>query len=220
LGDEMAVGKHKALVVTTVFDQVQEILSQNTKSSSIEGLFPLKGFVTCHNCGKYFTGYQVKKKQKADGTYRIKKSQPIYYKCKCSNISGSKMHDIFSQVLRDICLEDHLVIPFQQILEETSINLSADLIKKRVLTKRKITEQSHFVEKLEVHYLNGDIDTETYKKHKAISGNKLAELKKNLSSSADLSNPSLFIKKSMPYMTRLHSILQESMIFEKRKIQE
>ena len=219
LGDELVKGNHPAIVTEATWSRVQEILEGNKKTGGSEDIFPLKGFVTCVRCGKSYTAYQIKKKQKPDGTYRVKKSQPIYYKCQCSNISGNKMHTQFIDMLQDLCLDHSLVSGFKRILAETFLKLSDIQKTDETTLKKQLTEKNTFLEKLEEKFIMGSVDPETYDRQRNKTHRIINELKKQMANVKNLSNPTGFVDFSMKMITEIHLIWQESYISEKRRLQ-
>ena len=194
LGDKWVEGKHEAMTSKEIWNQVQEILDGNKKSGKTDDQFPLKAFTTCDNCGNPLTGYLIKKKQKPDGTYREKKSQPAYYRCTCcSSISANKMHNQFEDALHGLSLDENLLEEFEVVLKETFNRLSDTKKEDRAVLKKQITEKKNFLEKLETRFIEGSIDSETYKKHRKQNLEMIGKIEKELNSEKKLSNPTKFI---------------------------
>lgn len=221
LGTEVVRGNQPPATDPATWTEVQHFLDGNKKSGCRDDLFPLKKFMGCAVCGTLFTGYQIRKKQKPDGSYREKKSQPIYYKCKCSNVPGTKMHEDFMEILDGLCLNPAYVPAFREHLVSTWERMQAESTENTAIVKKRLTEERQFLSKLERRYINGDLDmdTETYRKHKQESTEKVAELEKRVGTDKKISNPTLFIDEVMRLLTKMPKIWQERDIMDKRILQ-
>jgi site-specific DNA recombinase len=219
LGDQLAVGNHPPVVEAYIWQAVQDILENNVKGSSIEDMLPLKRFIKCGDCGRTMTGYQIKKKQKPNGDYRVRKSQPIYYKCQCANHSGAKMHEEFIDTLKNFCIDHTLVDSFRTVLTETYTRMSAKHEVDTKLLQRRITEQTTFRDKLDQKFVEGHIDTDTYKRQCIKNSQTLSNLNKELRSAQTISNPTLFVDFALKMATKIHILWSQSMIYEKRRLQ-
>ncbi|WP_115867382.1 recombinase family protein [Marinoscillum furvescens] len=220
LGSEIVKGNQPPLVDPTTWQLVQDILSGNKKSGKNEDLFPLKKFLQCPDCGKSHTAYQRKTKQKPDGSYREKKSKPIYYKCACGDISGKKLHETFSDMLSSFSLNHNDVDILREELEIVFNSMQEEARESQALLKKRITEQSQFLEKLEKKYINDGLDTETYKKHKESTLNEIHKLESALRSQVQLSNPTQFINNSLKLVTKPSKIWRDSNISAQRELQK
>lgn len=219
LGHEIVKGNHPPLVDPTTWQLVQDILSGNTKSGKTDDLFPLKKFLTCPDCGKTHTAYQRKTKQKPDGSYREKKSKPIYYKCACGDISGQMLHETFADLLSSLSLNHNDVDDLHEELEFVFESMQRESRESQALLKKRITEQTLFLEKIEKKYIADGLDTETYKKHRSTTEKEIFQLERSLKTQVQLSNPTHFINNSLKLVTKSAKIWRESDISQQRSLQ-
>ena len=220
LGDEIVKGNQPALVDPTTWQLVQDVLSGNTKTGKTDDIFPLKKFLTCPDCGKVHTAYQRKTKQRPDGTYREKKTKPIYYKCACGDISGKMLHETFSDLLSSFSLNHNDVDILREELNIVFESMQRESKESQALIKKRITEQTQFLEKLEKKYISDGLDTETYKKHKDSTLNEINELETALRGQVQLSNPTQFINNSLKLVTKPAKIWRESDLMSQRSLQK
>ncbi len=221
LGDKEVSGNHAPLIDGKIWETVQGILDGNKKTGKTDDVFPLKGFVHCEHCGQKLTGYSVKKKQKTDGTYIEKKSQPAYYRCTCSSsISAINMHDQLNQALHGLSLDESLLDLFKEVLKEKFERLSDSTRSDQAVLKKQMTEKKVFIDKLETRYIEGALDSETYKKHRRQTLEMINELEKKLTSTKELWNPSKFIDFSIDLVTKVDSMWSKGDISQKRRLQK
>lgn len=65
MGDEFIEGTHEPLISIQTFEKINQLNAFYSRSNLDEGLstpYPLKGFITCNNCGKKWTTYRNNKK--------------------------------------------------------------------------------------------------------------------------------------------------------------
>lgn len=221
LGDEIVKGNHKPVVSEHIFSVVQNVLDGNLKGAHTEYniQFPLKGFLSCVVCGGNFTGYQVSKKQKPDGTYREKKSKPTYYKCRCSSVSSNQVHEGFMKVLDNYTIHpDHIPSLEQKLLEGFNRANHQSREAARNATQR-ITLLQGRIENLDTKFIDGEIPSDVYNQNRSKWEKELREWEKIRISSKDLSNPTKFMSFSMRMLTKMPKIWQKSTITDKRLIQ-
>lgn len=221
LEDEIVKGNHKGVISESDFEELQRVLSNNRKDTHKHlDLYPLKGFIQCPNCQTYYTGYQVKKKQKPNGDYRLKQSKPIYYKCKCANVSGKKAHKQFSTVLDSLSLNEDYLAAFKDMAISVIQRISLDDRQRIVLINREIGQVEAKIERLEERYLyERVIDTKTYEKHSKKLFQRLDDLRESKKSSGALSNPTDFVNFVCKNISNIDIKWNESTFKRKRGLQ-
>lgn len=219
LGTEVVQGKQPPATDALTWSIVQAILDGNKKGGRRDDLYPFKRFMECKKCGTSFTGYQVKKKQRPDGSYREKKSQPIYYRCKCATVSGAKMHGDFVEILRYICIAPDQIDDLYNMLMEEYAAMTHEQVENTTQLKKRATEQRQFLDKLERRYINGEIDTETYQKHKQATTQNLMELEEKSTVSPKKSNPTEIVNKALRLASEMPKIWENGDIMTRRTLQ-
>lgn len=219
LEGQIVKGRHQSVVNVSTWSRVQEILNGNKKSGRSREKFPLKRFLKCPNCEKSFTGYQVKKKQKPDGTYRVKKSQPIYYKCSCATISGGVIHRLIVKILNQCSIRSVNAVEFsqelRQILDQKIIRVDSDIS----VIKSEITKKSNFLDKLEKKFIDGVLDQQMYLRHREETTDTILRLRRKLINLQKNSAPDP-IKLVAENKIGIGDYWQELDVFGKRKLQE
>lgn len=96
-------GRHKAIIETTLFQQVQDIMSNRSKGQRTKREFQFTGLLTCIECGRAITA-------------EIKKSKYVYYHCsnaKCKakkvNTKEEAIEKQFEELLSSIKIDERLL---------------------------------------------------------------------------------------------------------------
>ncbi len=224
LGEDIVDGKQLPVISWTDFQELQHLLNNNKKSTLGKGdeLLPLKGFMSCPNCGSNYTGYQIKKKQNPykKGVYKVRKSQPVYYKCQCANVSGLKSHAKFVDALNNLSVSVDKIDAFMEALE-IALEQINDRQKKSISEfGREIGMVEEKLERLEESYLyDGIIDKSIYQKHVQKLHNRLDFLQKNKDSLRQLSNPRQVLDFASKSLTKMGNRWNNGTFLQKKAMQ-
>ena len=148
----------KSIISREVFDMTQAILNTGKREAykvSPDELYPLKGSLVCHTCGKHMTG--------SAPTNGSKKSSPRYH-CKtkgCKSISVGQAHDIFVQYLERITPKEGTLKLYKKLIEKTLIKSVSDA--QRMLAdveKRKKSIEAEY-NKIFFAFVHDEIDAGT-----------------------------------------------------------
>jgi len=174
---------------------------------------PLRRFVACEKCGTMWTGYIVKKK----GLY--------YYKCnkkgcKC-NLSASKMHEQFKQLLQRFEISPEIIAPLKDQLLLTFEQMNQDLFARKVETENQRKELSDKLMKAEERFIEGDIDRESFLRYKEKIQQQLAGITADLEQpDFPLSNQKKFVDFALKLCQDLSQIWVSGDLAQKQKFQK
>ncbi len=169
--DAPVKGNWEPLISEAEFLKVQELLNPskawkyNVYRNDIDR--PLTRFLKCSHCGRWLSGYEVKKKR------------AHYYKCtKCKGVSlnakttkGSRntgINDIFIELLSGITLKDDYLDLFKLQLLKMFNYLNKDTITALAEQKKIKNELMSNMDTLEKKFLfSSSVSEDLYKKHKS-----------------------------------------------------
>ena len=215
LDGQVIKGKHEPLISEELFLRANDMLKKNafgykhTKDTNV----PLKNFVKCADCDTPFTGYIVKKKNL------------YYYKCnrigcRC-NRSAKAMHGLFAELLKSYEINRLYFSPLKEQFLHICEALNDSGKDDRLSMQQRLTTLNAKVEKLEERFAFGEIDREIFEK----VGGKLKQEIKAINdelkrSGIELSNPELFIDRSLEIISNLSDFWASGDYDDKRKLQE
>lgn len=159
LNGEIVRGKHEPLITEEIFFQVNDMLKKNSqgyKQSKENENTPLKHFLKCEYCGSPYTGYIVKKKNL------------YYYKCatigcKC-NRNADTLHDLFKGLLGTYSVSEDFNEALKEQMQYTYHNLTDANSDERRELKKKLSEATEKLGKLEERFAYGEIERELFLK--------------------------------------------------------
>ena len=215
LNGEIVRGKHEPLITEEVFFQVNNMLKKNSqgyKQNKENENTPLKHFIKCAFCGSPYTGYIVKKKNL------------YYYKCatkgcKC-NRNADTLHDLFRHLLGSYSVSEDFNEALKEQMQYTYHNLTdANSDEKREL-KKKLSEATEKLNKLEERFAYGEIERELYLK----VSEKCRVEKRNLdgaiqSSSQTFSNHDELIDFTVELCEKMSITWEEGQLYQKTALQ-
>lgn len=158
--DNPVNGVHEPLVSKEVFLRANGITStggrgiNHTKENEF---LPLKIFCICEKCGKPYSGYFSKKKQRH------------YYKCRTqgckSNRFAGELNALFEAELQPYVIDPQLLEPLQHHLEYFYSNLEQESTIDIPYLKGKLTELQGKIEVIEEkYYVSNEMDRKTFEK--------------------------------------------------------
>ena len=174
---------------------------------------PLRLLVRCEKCGRFFTGYEAKKKHL------------FYYKCNgkgCrNNVSAKTMHRQFCEFLDEFKLPDGMIPGIVSILK-TQIELFAQEAK--VNEVNAIEQKKQFEDKIKevtTRYGTGDIPEEVYAISKANLNGKIDEFDAKIRSlKTAQSNHDIDIEKAVVTACNLSTYWTDSSFELRQRIQK
>jgi site-specific DNA recombinase len=218
LEGKIVEGKHKGIVSKELFLRVNNI-SQNGGKYGVphkkeDNNIPLKVFIKCENCNTPYTGYIVKAKKL------------YYYKCRkkgCAcNISATKMHQLFEELLSKYVIKESSIPLFQKQLvylynevnnlgEQNLINL-----------KSSLTELNTKIDRIEDnHYVLNEMNKETFQKFNTkFQSEKLQIVQEIENRTSSISNHEECIKSVLQFSSKLNTEWHSGNVSMKEKIQK
>ena len=164
--EQIVTGLHESIVNESLFYKVQDVLSgRNKKKSTSAKKFmrpelPLRGFMTCHNCGSKMTGSASKGN---GGSYWY------YHCCNCNTrFPASDVNSCFEKLLSNIELKED----FKELFKLAVTNQSKILVdserRKFKNSEVLIKKYDERLQRLENSFLDGEITGSDYSqmKHK------------------------------------------------------
>ena len=159
LEGKVVEGKQEKLITKELFLKVNDIQQKNPhgyKHKEECPEIPLKHFLKCNSCGKYLTGYIVKKKNIP------------YYKCRtvgCGcNHSAKQLNEQFKTILQQFSFNESYMeiikVQLSKVYEKKNVSNKEEEIQ----MKKQLTEIETKLEKLEEKYIMEEIDREMYQK--------------------------------------------------------
>lgn len=150
-------GIHEAIIQEHEWWRVQRRLGNVRQKVVLNEDVPLRGILKCH-CHKYLTAGNSKSHT---GKFYW------YYKCNAHpkiNLSASKIHLQFDEVLHHLSLSDlHINYLHQEAEEEMKLQLK-DRDQKIADLKKELNATVQNIDRLEEKFITGDLAPETYKK--------------------------------------------------------
>jgi len=174
---------------------------------------PLRRFVACEKCGTMWTGYIVKKK----GLYYYKCNQKG---CRC-NLSASKMHEQFKQLLQRFEISPEMIAPLKDQLLLTFEQMNQDLFARNVEIENRRNELKDKLAKAEDRFIEGDIERESFQRYKEKIQQQLAEIITNKEQLAfPLSNQKKLVDFALKLCQDLSQIWVSGDLAQKQKFQK
>lgn len=194
---------HKGIITEDQFWLTQQMLDNTPqRKSHLSSEFPLRGIVKCW-CGNHMTA--------AWSSGRKKKY--LYYWCKqhrSVNVSGTKLHAQFSEILDNLSLSEEQVKFLTESVDKNYKVALESQSKQIILKSKKLNDTELAIEKLEVKMMRDEIEPETYKKwhkkyqiEKSELGTEIQELKNNTVTSWKK------LARHLPRLTNIHKIYEE-----------
>jgi site-specific DNA recombinase len=171
-------GKHEPLISEALFYEVQDVLNGKKKKQQtkihVQDLFPLRGFLACHICGKTLTASSSKGRTSYYHYYHCTSACGCRYKADTAN-------DLFIAELKKYTPHPATLVLFKKVVSDVyKSNTSHSLEdKKRLLVS--IEEQNKRVSKARELLLSEAIDAVDYKVIKSECEKELTRLEAKLS---------------------------------------
>ena len=171
---------HEPLVDMEVFEQVQDILEGRIKNrkpnkcSTQNDLMPLRGFLTCSQCGKLLTG---------SGSRGKSGKRFYYYHCHsgCKERQNSlKINQAMEEILEGFEISENLGLLIGEIIKEKLGSQKIESFENKKLLMDKIRKAELRLKNASDLYLDGELDKEVYFEMKDNLKTELAELNEKL----------------------------------------
>jgi site-specific DNA recombinase len=172
-------GKHEALISEKLFYQVQQTMDKKRKVEGPGGRvlgnerFPLRGLLTCPNCGKNLTASGAKGKSK---TY-------YYYHChyKCGfRFDSETLNELFEHEISKLEYNPIIKDLLQSILLDNYKQFTCDIEEKRKSVSKEINLLNEKVANARDKYVADKLDEEDYKEIKKITRSQIEQLEQEL----------------------------------------
>jgi len=201
-------GKHKPIIPESLFNQVQNILSERkiTQDKWQKRDFLLRGLVYCQNCQRRLTAETHPRGQ----YYRCQSS--VNHKCSERYLPLKSLDNQIETLYNLLEPEDKLLKLLKLEIEETQKNFQAKSKNEVLNLKRKILENEAKMDALVDNLATKTITPETYKKYsqkyeKEIKNaqDRLAILEKDYSSSFDFIGKCMILAGTLSGLNRIFS---------------
>ena len=215
--EQLVQGKHEPLISEELFQKVQEALNpkrfKHSYSVCIREEIPLRGFLTCQQCGKKLTG------SGSTGGSGIKH---YYYHCSggCKErINADVLNMVFIEYLNTLNFRDGIKEIYHEILIQ---NFKQRELKKNVNSQILMAEIKKLTERLvraQQMMLDGNLAINDYKEIKNNLELKSEELKKNqLAIDEQEFNYRSYFRKEFNALTKLGAIFMKSNVNQKQQL--
>jgi site-specific DNA recombinase len=207
-------GKHPPIVSKELFYEVQNMLNGKNKGRHRPNeMYPLKRVVLCDRCGKPLSGYLVKKKGKH------------YYKCPTTgcgnNVSTIHLHEKLMGLFSSLKVNDEFLPILEPELIKAFKDSTANQLKDMVALKSTLTQTESKLENLEVKFIEGKIDSETYEKYRTRFKQEIHNSTIRIANeSLSISNHSELIEFCFKLIQNIGDMWQKSRNIERRKLLE
>ncbi len=211
---EIFQGHHPALVSENLFLKANRVVSQNprkgiSKKSKIEEL-SLKSFAKDESSLSPFTGYIQK------GIY--------YYKTRdkgsAVNVRAEHLNSLFSLELDKIKFKSSYEKKLSEIISEKLTLKLADKTKEQSFVKRKLTDTKKQLERLELRFINGEIDKPLFEKYRQKFDSDIQELNdQDANSPISSSNLEKAINRGLQISKNARQLWLSSDYDDKKKLQ-
>lgn len=173
---------------------------------------PLKRLIICDTCNTPLTGYEVKKKK------------IYYYKCRTKGCSCTKnaenLNMRFVEILDEIEISDSLIEPLKTTMEYVFNETIGEVIEDNKTNKKKLTEVTHKIDKIEERFAIGEISQEIFQKFLQQFMNEKERLSHQIENSKLVSsNLSKCIENVINLAKNNRKQWENSDLFNKQKIQ-
>ena len=214
LNGRIVNGIHPPIIDEETFNKVNGIKTHIGYSHSYETPeTPLRLIVRCDKCGRFFTGYEAKKKHL------------FYYKCNgkgCrSNVSAKTMHRQFCELLDEYKLPDEMTTSLTSILnvKVQQYYQEAELIKQQAIEQKRSLEDK--IKEVTTRYGIGEIPEEVYVISKTNLNRKIDEIDVKIGSlKSAQSNHDIDIEKAIVIACNLTTYWKDSIFSARQKIQK
>ena len=218
LEGQLIKGKHEPLISEELFLQANDVLKSKgygykPHNPQINNHVPLKNFIRCADCNTPLTGYIVKKKNL------------FYYKCnkigcKC-NKSAKSMHALYQDFLRSYQVDPALTGLLKEQLLYTYDYLTRADKEARVEVQRRVSELKNKLGALEERFAFGEVERDIFERIAEKLRDEIRDLNADLSKSQnEISNPALFIDRSLKICSNLSSLWVSAPYSQKVQLQE
>lgn len=181
-------GLHEGIVPEHVFEKVQSVLSnrekkhkQNVRIKVIRDRdeLPLRGLLSCSNCGKHVTG-SASRSRSGDKHY--------YYHCahcKQERYRADKADQEIEKLLAEIQVNEEITLLHDRIHEKEVQGTSTDNTQKRTALREQFAALEKRKQELQNQFLDQDIEISDYKELKERLDNRIYEVKAKLNDLSD-----------------------------------
>ncbi|TPN84431.1 recombinase family protein [Aquimarina algicola] len=163
---ESIEGLHPPIILTSLFEKVQEKLSSISnddliKKGSKNYLYPLRGYIKCSQCGKVLTA------SASTGSNPNRKYHHYHCRKGCKERFSVKIaHDLFDNYLKKISIDlkqfDNAKKKIKREIQEQEQSLEEDRLK----IQKQITRIRDIISQAEDRFFEGFMDQETFKNSK------------------------------------------------------
>lgn len=206
-------GLHQAIIPEADWWKVQNIFNAEKQMhrTVMNEEVPLRAVLKCAS-GSFLTA----------GNSKGKRSYFWYYKCKCHpriNLSAIKLHQQMDDLLNNLSLPDHYLLYLQEIIEK-KINEQKQQQDQIITEKKKeLSGLQQRLDNVEEKFINGDLDTEAYKKWSNRLHQEISICKNYIT---EISTPAdeqlLFYRKTLPKLGQLSYHYQNADLHTKQAI--
>ncbi len=215
--EQLVQGKHEPIISEELFQKVQEALSPKrfklSYSKCVREEIPLRGFLSCQQCGKKLTG------SGSTGGSGIKH---YYYHCSggCKErIKANELNMVFSERLNAFKFRDDVKEIYHEILiqnfkrRELKKNVNSQILQAEI---KKITDR---LERAQQMMLDGNLGVNEYKEIKDTLVLKTEELKKNqLAIDEQELNYRSYFRKEFNALNKLGAIFLKSNVYQQQQL--
>ena len=214
LPGEVNEGRHTPLVSKENFLKINSVEFKTisaVREYDNEKL-PLKRLIFCDSCNIPLTGYEVKKKN------------IYYYKCRTKGCSCTKnadnLNQRFLEILDEIEISESLIEPLKTTMEYVFNETIGEVIEDNKTIKKKLTELSYKIDKIEERFAIGEISQEIYQKFSRQFITEKEELSHQIENSKMVSsNFTKCIENVIDFAKNIRKNWENSDMFNKQKIQ-
>lgn len=212
-------GQHEPLISEELFDKVQEILDgkkrprrPNTKITVQEN-FPLRGFLTCPNCGNTITASASKGRNNR------------YYYYHCNSTCGFRERaELVNKVFEDVLMALEMNAPvkkyLKKLLTENYENFTSDPLKEKKKISDEIDTLNNKLSFARNKFLSEIIDDDEYLEIKRECKEQISKLEENLNKSLvpQITNIDKLLEQALQTLQNIGKHYQEGGIETKRAI--
>jgi hypothetical protein len=170
------LGRHSPIIPKLLFETVQEVLHRDNHPQTTKRNFAFAGFVKCGKCG-------------CSMTPELKKGKYIYYHCtgfkgKCDNtyIREDKLSDLFLDAVKQLEIEDELVIDIKEALGDSHKDKMAYHCKALNTLNMRAKHIQKLIDKAYDDKLTGVISEEFWERKSLEWHNELTQVNGNIGS--------------------------------------
>ena len=212
-------GLHDAIISDKLFFEVQQILGDNKKIrklpvyNSLREELPLRGLLSCSNCGEKLTGSRSKS---ATGNHYF------YYHCNyCRNerFPVNLVNETFESILDDFTFTKESKEIYQLMVKQLLTTDSKDSKLKQVQLKNSLDEVLSRIEKLQDLLVDGNIEQNQYSETMKRYTTQKFSLIDQINNINETDNEYLgWLKNGVDALSNLRSCYSKSMIREKQQL--